>query len=188
MSGPRKAKPVICWDSCCYLGKFKREQDKPLVHLDEFIRDVEQGELTMLLPVIVVSEVLNLTESASRDTLKAFSRQNSVIVADATYKIAELAAELREARDLHRNNVDTTAKGLKAPDALILATAAIYKCSRLYTFDPVLIEIGRLNHELIDGLQVGFEHHPRLIERDNKAIQDVEAENRPLFSRLDNQT
>ena len=46
----------------------------------------------------------------------------------------------------------TTKTGIKAPDAMIVATALIYRAAVLHTFDPDLIALSEL--ELVDGLKI----------------------------------
>jgi hypothetical protein len=61
-----------------------------------------------------------------------------VIVANVDMRVGLLAREIRENshRALDRKEID---QGVKIPEALIVATAVIYRAEEFQTFDPILL-------------------------------------------------
>ncbi|MAT70869.1 MAG: hypothetical protein CMJ58_15245 [Planctomycetaceae bacterium] len=139
---------VIAWDSCVFLAWFENETGKPLHAIEATIRDVEDNRVSMIVSAIVVAEVLNKAgESEARDLLKDFCKRSNVICADTDFRIAEMGAVFRE-----KSIAAEGMKKLKAPDALIAATASLYKANVLYSFDPDLLLLS--GSPVIRGLSV----------------------------------
>lgn len=130
-----------CWDSCVFLAWFKKEQDKPLAAIEEMIRRVVKNKSTLLVSAISFAEVLDQAGKSDAGTqFRGFVKRTNVVVADADTRIGSLAADIRIA-GLESLSNGQISQGVKIPDALIAATAVIYKANVLYTFDPVLKEI-----------------------------------------------
>lgn len=130
-----------CWDSCVFLAWFKKETDKPLAAIEEMIRRVVRNKSTLLVSAISFAEVLDQAGKSDAGTqFRGFVKRTNVIVADADTRIGSMAADIRIA-GLEALAEKRISQGVKIPDALIAATAVIYKAQILYTFDPVLKEI-----------------------------------------------
>ena len=72
-------------------------------------------------------------------------------MANADFRIAEVAATYRE-RAVEAITSRERTEGIKAPDALIVATASVYRASALHTFDPVLLGLSK--SPIVGGLQI----------------------------------
>jgi predicted nucleic acid-binding protein len=142
----------IAWDSCVFLAWFQGEKDKPLGDIEELLRDVAEGRLTLVVSAIVGAEVLDRAgQNPVRNLFREFTRRPNVVAADVDFRIAELAADIRErcVSAIARREMQT---GLRAPDALIVATALTYRVDVLHTFDPVLLSMDR--NRIVDGLRI----------------------------------
>lgn len=143
--------PLVCYDACVFLAWFKKEADKDLETLGTLMRDVETCRVTLLMPVVVLAEVLDRNGSVAGTLFREFCERSGVLHASATQPIAMLAVQAREKTyDLLRQN--KIKGGLKAPDALIAATAAYHEATVLYSYDPALIALSG-SEELL-GLQI----------------------------------
>jgi predicted nucleic acid-binding protein len=140
MSGNPK-KPLLCWDSCVFLAWFQKEQDKPLAAIEEMLREISKDKVSLLVSAISFAEVLDRAGGSDAGTqFRQFVKRENIVVADADTRVASLAAQIRIA-GLEALAQGKISQGVKIPDALIAATAVIYHADRLYTFDPVLLEI-----------------------------------------------
>ncbi len=140
------------WDACVFLAWFKAEQDKPLAEIEELLRDVKAEKLTLVVSAIVAAEILDCTgHSPVRNQFREFIKRPNIVRADADFRVAELAATIREraVAAIARGTIQT---GVKAPDALIAATAVIYRVDVLHTFDPVLLSLDR--SPIVEGLRI----------------------------------
>lgn len=140
------------WDSCVFLAWLKAEQDKPLAEIEELMHDIEQQRLTLIVSAVVCAEILDCTgHTPVRNSFREFMKGENVVAANIDFRMAELAATMRErARDAYARKVITA--GIKAPDALIVATALIYRVDVLHTFDPVLLSLDR--SPIVDSLHI----------------------------------
>jgi predicted nucleic acid-binding protein len=140
------------WDSCVFLAWFKAERDKPLAEIEELLNDIAKARLTLIVSAIVGAEILDCTaHSPVRNQFREFMKRQNVVAANVDFRIAELAASIRErANDAIARKVIT--KGLKAPDALIAATAITYRVDVLHTFDPDLLNLDQTS--IVDGLRI----------------------------------
>ena len=143
---------LIAWDSCIFLAHFNEEQDKPLAEIDGILRQVARGHRTMLISAIVRAEVLNETGTSDAGTQFCdYCKRSNVITASADFRIADAAAVIREKVRDARTRGDVS-NGIKAPDALIAATAILYRATALHTFDPVLLELS--GSPILRGLKI----------------------------------
>lgn len=129
---------MIAWDSCVFLAWFKQEKDKPLGEIERILNDIANGKQKLIVSVICCTEVLDeagATDAGSQ--FKGFIKRKNVIPANVDFRVAELAATFRE-RVTAEVKAGRMTHGLKAPDALIAASAVIYRASILHSFDPVL--------------------------------------------------
>lgn len=142
---------LIAWDSCVFIGWFDEEIDKPLDDMRAILQDVAAGRCRMLVSSIVRAEVLDKDGFSSAGTdFCEFCKRSNVIRASADFRVADKAATFREATRWAMAEGDINA-AIKAPDALIVATAVIYKADVLHTFDPTLLSLS--GSSLIDGLK-----------------------------------
>jgi predicted nucleic acid-binding protein len=152
----------VFWDSCVFLAWLNEEADKPLHDIEEFISDVESGKRTMQLSAISYTEIINLIDSrkplaATAGTrFRQWVKRPGVDIYDVDPRVADKAAELKEASIALRATVPKAV--LKIPDALIAATAIVYKADVLHTFDPDLLNIAP--HGIFGALVVSRPVHP----------------------------
>jgi len=149
MSGTDSTK-IIYWDACIYLAWLIPQQEQTygaeaLDAIRQIAREAYERKATIITSALTFVEVLSasLTSDAERQFRKSFKSLDHT-VHDLTPPIA------MKARDFRQN---ATAKGrsLKTPDAIHLATAAVYK-AEFWTFDGQLL--GLNGNELIDFLPV----------------------------------
>jgi predicted nucleic acid-binding protein len=137
MSGTDTGK--IAWDSCIFLAWFNQEDDKPLDEIAALLRMVESGKLVLYVSAICAAEVLDLAgESDAGTKFSAFLKRDYVVPVNVDFRIAQRAAQFRQRikSALDRGEVS---RGLRAPDAIIAASAVIYRVPVLHTFDPDLL-------------------------------------------------
>ncbi len=140
------------WDSCVFLAWFENEQDKPLAEIKELLEDIAAERLTLVVSAIVGAEVLDRAGVSTAGTqFREYIKRPNIIRADADFRVGERAAEIRQrANDAIASG--RIKKGVKAPDAMIVATALIYKADVLHTFDPVLIGLDQ--DPVVEGLRI----------------------------------
>jgi predicted nucleic acid-binding protein len=142
----------IAWDSCVFLAWFQGEEDKPLGDIEELLKDIADARITLVVSAIVGAEVLDRAgQNPVRTQFREFIRRTNVIGANADFRVAEIAADIRE-KAVSAQARGLILKGVKAPDALIVATALVYRVDVLHTFDPVLL--GLNGSTIVDGLRI----------------------------------
>lgn len=150
MSGSKK--PVlIAWDSCVWIAWFKRERNKPLDDIRDVLKESESGASTVLLSVVCFSEVLDTTEAAAGTSLREYAKRKNVYPADVDFRVADKASEIRK-KSILANTSGSGVNKIKTPDALIAATAIVYKATVLHSFDPDLLSVSET--EIVDGLKI----------------------------------
>jgi len=142
----------LAWDSCIFLAWFKGEEDKPLAEIEELLADIAKGRITLIVSAIVAAEILD--ESAGspvRNKFREFMKRSNVVAANADFRVADLAADIRE-RTRELESQGKMKKSVKAPDAMILASAIIYRAEVLHTFDPILLSLDQ--SEVVHRLRI----------------------------------
>lgn len=164
MAGSKTSR-IIAWDSCLFLAWFNQEMDKPLDAMARILDDVKRGRLTMVVSAICLAEVLDETDkSDAGQKMIQFTKRSNVIAAAADFRIAERAAKFRQrAKEITAGKKNE--KSIKAPDALIAATAVVYSASELHSFDPILLRFS--NTAVLDNLIVDdiSDDQPRLFSK-----------------------
>lgn len=158
MSGSDKLK-VSYWDACIYLAWLKREVD---AHGEECIAAIErlasdnfQKKNLIITSTLTFVEVLSstLTEEQERRFRQSFRHQDHI-----SYDVdPPVAMKAREFRQRFLNH--PSGKKLATPDAIHLATAAIYRAEFLTLDDgkknPKSIGLLELNgQEAVDSLVI----------------------------------
>lgn len=150
MSGSKK--PVlIAWDSCVWIAWFNRERDKPLDAIRDVLKESESGASTILLSVVCFSEVLDTIGTTAGTLLREYANRKNVYPANVDFRIADKAADIRS-KALAARAAGQDVNKIKTPDALIAATAIIYKSTILHSFDPDLCNVSET--EIVDGLKI----------------------------------
>jgi predicted nucleic acid-binding protein len=151
MSGNDRG-PLIAWDTCVFLAHFNQEADKPLEEIKGILDEVAKGKKALLVSAIVRAEVLNKVGKSNAGTqICEFCKRSQVAMASADFRIADEAAAIRE-RVFEEMAAGRMKTAVKAPDALIVATAILYKATALHTFDPVLL--GLSGHSAVKELAI----------------------------------
>lgn len=138
---PGKGKAGISWDSCVFLAYFNEESDKQIDIIEKIIKLVESKNLVMVVSTICYVEVLDKADQCDAGKkFRAFMKHESALPANVDERVGELAAQFRQqiCEALERGEIS---RGLKAPDAIIAATAVHYNVTELHTFDPDLLAL-----------------------------------------------
>jgi predicted nucleic acid-binding protein len=132
MSGTKTK--IYYWDSCIYLAWIKGE-DSHGRQYKEALRQIAhenfEGKNIIITSTITQIEVLDakLTDEQKEQFRKTF-RSQTHIQYDVDPPIAQKARQFREQTLNH-----ISGKKLSTPDAIHLATAAIYNAAEVHTFD-----------------------------------------------------
>jgi len=131
----------LAWDSCIFLAWFKGEEDKPLAEIEELLNDIAQARITLIVSPIVGAEILDSAgHSPVRNQFREFMKRTNVIAANVDFRVAELAADIRE-KTREAEAKKQIKQSVRAADALIVATAIIYRVDVLHTFDQILLSL-----------------------------------------------
>ncbi|MCC6124140.1 MAG: PIN domain-containing protein [Pirellulales bacterium] len=147
--------PLICWDSCICLAWFQNETDKALDMIQTMLDKISKGELNLLLSAVSFAEVIDRAKDSKPGTeFEGFVKRPNVTVANVDERVGRIARIIREDA-LQAHDAGKLKQGVKIPDALITATAVLYKATELHTYDSVLREYGELNPPILRGLLIG---------------------------------
>lgn len=148
------SKPALdVWDSCCLIGILNEEKDKLPALLSQ-TQKFEDGRARLGIPSVVISEVVTLSDGTSaEEKVNKFLDNHYVELLQATREVATLSSGMQFRFDSKRMpklkeqaiaaGVPKTNCKLTRADSDILASALVYKASRLTTYDPFLRFIGR---------------------------------------------
>ena len=141
MSG-RARKPSRYFDACIYLAYLRNEtvpygKDR-IAAIEGMWKDSERGGLTVVTSTITLTEVLShkLTPDAKKKFVQA-TESGLHLCIDVEPPIALKARDYRDFYQGHavKDPTGKMRKHLSTPDALHLATAVIYGCDEMLTFD-----------------------------------------------------
>jgi hypothetical protein len=147
------SKPALdVWDSCCLLGILNEEKDKLPALLSQ-TQKFGDGSAILGIPSVVVSEIVTLSDgSSAEDKVNKFLDNPYVELLQATRDVATTSSRLQfrfNGKQMPRLKEQAIAAGvpkdnakLTRADSDILATAMVYKASRLTTYDPFLRYVG----------------------------------------------
>jgi hypothetical protein len=149
------SKPALdVWDTCCLLGVLNGEKDKLPALLSQ-TRKFEDGSAVLGIPIVVVSEVVTLSDGTpAEEKMTKFLDNPYVVPLQPTQEVGVQSGRLqyrfdsKRMPDLRERAIAAgvpkdQANRLTRADADILATAIFYKAARLTTYDPFLIFIGK---------------------------------------------
>jgi hypothetical protein len=149
------SKPALdVWDTSCLLGVLNNEKDKLPALLSQ-TQNFQDGVAVLGIPIVVISETVTLSDGTSaEEPMNKFLDNPYVVPLQATQEVAVMSSrlqfrfdgkrmpELRAKAIAARVPKDNSNK-LKRADADVLATALVYKATRLTTYDPFLRFIGK---------------------------------------------
>jgi predicted nucleic acid-binding protein len=141
-------KPKYCWDTNTLLAWLREEPTAPLADIQQVVREVDNKEANLVIPIPVFSEVFQgrLTQE-QRDLLDKFRQRSNVILMDLTLPIASEAAEIRE-----RGYAENPTRKLKTLDAQIAATAIASGADVLHALDHDLLSLD--GHDTVRKLRI----------------------------------
>jgi hypothetical protein len=154
------------WDSCCLTGILNNEKDKVPALLSR-TRSFEQGEAILGIPIVVIGEVVALSDGTpAKDKVERFLQNPYVETLESTREVGILCGELQyrfDSRRLPELKAEAIKAGvpnnqvirLRHADSEVLATALHYKAKKLTTYDPFLIFIGAKYITGETGLVIG---------------------------------
>lgn len=156
MSGS-KITPVVAWDTSVFLAWFQKEPDKPLQDIRMAAREITDQKVMLRVSAITRIEVLDFAETdESREKYRSFLKRSNVYEILPDSRIIDLAHEIRQKAHALNASGKYGCRKLETCDALIAASAIIYKVPVLFSFDLALL--GYNGHEVLRGLEVS---HPR---------------------------
>ena len=125
---------ILYWDSCMYLAWLKGEESHGKSHIQAMVqiaKDNFELKNTIITSAITLIEVLSskLTPEQEEQFQKTF-RSPSHILYDVDPPVALKARQFRERFLNHPSGW-----GISTPDAIHLATAAIFNVNEFHTFD-----------------------------------------------------
>jgi predicted nucleic acid-binding protein len=142
----------IAWDSCVFLAWFQDEKDKPLGEIREILQDISDEKIVLIVSAIVAAEVLDRAgESKAGTQFRGYVRRPNIVRANLDFRAAERAAKIRE-RAVEAIKSKKLLLGVKAPDAIVVATALLHRVDVLHTFDKVLLELD--GSPIVEGLRI----------------------------------
>jgi hypothetical protein len=136
------------------LGLLNNEQDKLPALLSQ-TQKFEDGAAVLGIPSVVISETVTLSDGTSaEERMSKFLDNPYLVPLQATQEVAIRSSRLqyrfdsRRMPDLREKAIAAgvpkdQANKLTRADSDILATALVYKASRLTTYDPFLLFIGK---------------------------------------------
>jgi predicted nucleic acid-binding protein len=151
MSGSTKP-PLLCWDSCIFLAWFKKEEDKPLAAIEACLNSIAANKTNLLISAVSFAEVLDKAGKSDAGTqFVAFAKRQNIIIANVDVRVALQAGTIREYghQELDQGRIS---HGVSIPDAMIVATAMLYRADELQTFDPILLQVGQW--PILHGLKI----------------------------------
>ena len=153
MSGSDK-RQMICWDSCILIAWFNEEPDKALDLIGATLKSVADNKINLLLSAVSFAEVLDVAgENRVGAAFEGFVKRPNTVLANVDERVGRIARDIRQAACVALNAGEIS-KGVKSPDAMIVATAVLYRAEELYTYDPVLREIGTKTWPILRGLKI----------------------------------
>ncbi|HVX33289.1 MAG TPA: PIN domain-containing protein [Solirubrobacterales bacterium] len=136
------------WDTCCFLGYLKEEEDK-IVQCEAGMREAAEGKLEIVTSTITLAETLYLVKDGrpvpaeTREKVRRLFENEFILLAEVDRRTAELAQEVVWDHDV------------AAKDAIHVATAVVVgkrlPIQQLDTFDGPLIE----RSGKVQGLRIG---------------------------------
>jgi predicted nucleic acid-binding protein len=141
-------KPKYCWDTNTLLAWLTEEEGAPLAEISLVVKEIDDNEATLVIPVPVFSEVFQSRLSTGQKyTLDRFRQRSNVVLMDLTLPISTEAAEIRE-----RGHAEKPKRKLKTLDAQIAATAIAAGVDELHALDRDLLNLD--GHPTVKGLRI----------------------------------
>lgn len=122
----------VCFDSSIWNAIINQEEEHDLLSIQSWIKMIELGKATLLIPSIVITE---LAAHPIQDRVKLFELfllRSDVEQLDITSAIASNAGKLRR-------QVIGAGQKMKTPDALIVAAAAYHRADLILSIDPHIL-------------------------------------------------
>jgi len=134
---------TLYWDACVFLSLFAKDTGRRKT-IETILADAENHKgpriITSILTQVEVAYVRNPDNATERDPdaeqkLDAFwQHSEGLVVAELTPHVAEIA------RRIIRSSFDERGSGIKASDAVHLATAEWLQVDALHTYDKKLLQ------------------------------------------------
>jgi predicted nucleic acid-binding protein len=140
--------PSYCLDACVYIDWLTKSAHADLATIQDVIREVEDNQATLLVPVAVLVEILSArSPSSGFNWFYDFLKRSNVHVADLSFETAVRAEQLRsEALQLKPPRM------IQALDAMIITTAMAAKVDLFLTTDKQLIQLS--GNPIIESLTI----------------------------------
>jgi predicted nucleic acid-binding protein len=140
--------PIYCWDSSVCV-EWCSESSDYANDIELVVNEIESGKAGLILPVSVIGEVLDWNDSgANFQRFEDLQKHPHVDIVNIDVRIAKKAATLRTA--LKKAGKSSP----KIGDAMVIATAIVYRVDVLHTKDSQNSFMGLSETEFVSGLRI----------------------------------
>ena len=132
------SKPIVYVDTCVFISMLTGEQRKgdESRQVAGFAGDLERREVISVTSALTRTEILECTlTKQQKNVMERLIRPPKVQVKDVSFRILDLAGEIRNFYQEKRKAGLTNLPTVETPDAIHLATAIYFNCPRMFTFD-----------------------------------------------------
>lgn len=137
-------KPRIYWDTSVFLSWINGESrpQESLLGMEKWVGEASVGNVILVTSVITETEIYEaaLTEAKMLKVQQVLRNPNVCFRANVDPRIAREAGNLRE----FCKNLD--GRRLSTPDSIHIATAIVWKCAEMHTFDDKLTKLTGLGN------------------------------------------
>ena len=156
----KSKKEIRYWDSDCFLGLLKGEQDKKEL-CSAVLEEAEEGKIVIVTSALTIAEVLYIKGKSpiplkDKDIVVKFFKSDYIAIRNVTIHIAEMAREIVWEYDV------------RPQDAIHVSTAVIDKITHLNTFDEKLISKSNKIGKPLIIIEKPYLNQPKLRFEDNQ--------------------
>lgn len=149
--------PLYCWDTSVFIAWLNRQISAPLAEIDAILDDIYAGRVTLMVPVMVYTEIVRAKHSAEQIlSFDRFLDRSNVQVIEQSLAVAREAEKIRSRGITMSVDGGRVAKRqerkIKAPDAAIIATAILYGADVLHSLEPKHLQLN--GSPIVAGLKI----------------------------------
>ncbi|MDW8320042.1 MAG: type II toxin-antitoxin system VapC family toxin [Armatimonadota bacterium] len=154
-------RPRYYWDTCCFIhlldiqNRERSSRDdqmqQAVFFLEQAFREAAEGRVKLVTAELLLAEILPVDEE-HENFLKQLKACPHIELVTVSRQVFELAGHLRAE---WRTNQQ---KDLKAPDAIHIATALLFKPDEMWTTDSRILKLCQPNEGTYRGLRIVRPH------------------------------
>lgn len=118
----------VCFDTSAWSALLNREVDKDLESLDSWLKRIDLNRAILIVPAIVLCEAYAHPDQNMVDRFEGALLRSNVELIDISMSLAKAGGLLRKA-------VKADGMNIKTPDAIVVATANLFRADYLITCD-----------------------------------------------------